>query len=253
MASWLSILTFHSIDDLQFIISFPPKLFAYGMARLHANGYQTLNLLEAVEYVRQGATFPKRTFVLTFDDGFETVYREAFPVLQCYHMSATVSLTVGGREKPTPNSRPSAVDGRPMLSWGQIQELHRYDIAFGAHTLTHPDLTRLPPYRVAEEVYGSKALIEDMLGSEVACFAYPYGRYDEHCRSIVQQHFQCACSDKLGLIMVHSDPYALERVEAYYLRAKQWFDLMRTPYFPWYIRGRNIPRQWHRAWLRLWE
>lgn len=53
-------------------------------------------------------------------------------------------------------------------------------MTFGAHTLTHPDLTRLSCDRLELEVVGGKAVIGDALGAEVA----PYGRYDNQCREV---------------------------------------------------------------------
>ncbi len=120
-------------------------------------------------------------------------------------------------------------------------------ITFGVHTLTHPDLTRLPLDRVETEICGSKTIIEDALSTQVSSFAYPYGRYNRRCRDIVQQYFACACSDKLGLVTTNSDLYALERVDAYYLRTERLFDVMLTRLFPWYILARSIPRRIRRA------
>ena len=134
-----------------------------------------------------------------------------------------------------------------MLSWCQIREMHRRGIAFGAHTLTHPDMTRLPFDRMEAEVCDSKAIIEDTLGAPIACFAYPYGRHDERSRDVVRRHFACACSDRLGLITASSDSYAMERVDAYYLRTERLFAVMLTRWFPWYIRARSIPRRIRRA------
>jgi peptidoglycan/xylan/chitin deacetylase (PgdA/CDA1 family) len=153
-----------------------------------------------------------------------------------------------------------------MLAWREMREMQHSGINFGAHTLTHPDLTRLPFDRVQAEVCDSKAIIEDALGAPVACFAYPYGRYDHRSREIAWQHFACACSDKLGLVAAGSDPYALERVDAYYLRTDRLFDpyalervdayylrtdrlfdVILTGLFPWYIRARSIPRRIRRA------
>jgi peptidoglycan/xylan/chitin deacetylase (PgdA/CDA1 family) len=125
--------------------------------------------------------------------------------------------------------------------------MQRWGLAFGAHTLTHPDLTQLPDNRLEAEVVNSKATIEDALGTPVACFAYPYGRHNRQSRDIVRQHFTCACSDKLGLVTAASDRHALERVDAYYLRANLEFDLMLTNAFPWYIWARSIPRRMRRA------
>lgn len=247
MAAYLSVLTFHSLDDGTSVISFSPRVFRRGMAGLHENCYQTLSLVEAVDYLRRGAPFPNRSFVITFDDGCQTVYDEAFPVLQRYGMSATVFLTVGEKGTARPAGRLPSLNDRSMLTWRQIREMQRWGIAFGAHTLTHPDLTRSPVDRIEAEVRDSKAIIEDALGVRVDCFAYPYGRYDYRSRDIVRQHFACACSDELGLITTRSDPYGLERVDAYYLRTDRSFDLMLTRLFPWYIRGRSIPRSIRRA------
>jgi peptidoglycan/xylan/chitin deacetylase (PgdA/CDA1 family) len=247
MFTSLPILTFHALDDRPLVTSFSPKVFDRGMAKLHENGYQTLSLTATVDDLRRGASFPDRSLVITFDDGYRSVYDEAFPILQRYNMSATVFLTAREKEKATPTGRLPSLENRPMLAWREIQEMHRWNIDFGAHTLTHPDLTRLPGDQIEAQVYRSKMIIEDALGVSVDCFAYPYGRYDRQSREIVRQHFTCACSDKLGLISGGSDPYALERVDAYYLRTDRLFDIMLTSLFPWYIRARSIPRRIRRA------
>jgi peptidoglycan/xylan/chitin deacetylase (PgdA/CDA1 family) len=247
MISALPILTFHALDDQPSVTSFSPRLFRRGMARLHENGYRTLSLLEAVDCLRQGRLFPDRAFVVTFDDGYRSVYDEALPVLRDYGMCATVFLTVGETGAAESSGRLPSLSGRSMLSWREIREMSKIGIQFGAHTLTHPDLTRLPVDRVEAEICRSKALIEEALGDPVRCFAYPYGRYDQRSRDIVQQHFVCACSDKLGLTTRDSDLYALERVDAYYLRTDRLFDLMLTKMFPWYIAARSVPRRIRRA------
>jgi len=108
-------------------------------------------------------------------------------------------------------------------------------------------ITRLPVEKVEAEMLESKGIIENALSAAVLCFVYPHGRYDNQSQKIVKMHFTCACSDKLGMINSNSDLYALERVDAYYLRTERLFDLMLTDFFPWYIKARNIPRQVRRA------
>ena len=245
--SSLPILTFHALDDQPSVTSFSPQVFRRGIARLHENGYWTLSLTEAVDRLRRGQPFPKRSIVITFDDGYQSVYEEALPVLRDYGMCATVFLTVGESEAAGAVGRLPSLGGRSMLSWSEIREMSKIGFSFGAHTLTHPDLTRLPVDRVEAEICRSKAVIEDALGNPVNCFAYPYGRYDQRSRDIVRQHFVCACSDKLGLTTSSSDLYALERVDAYYLRTDRLFDVMLTRLFPWYIVARSIPRRIRRA------
>ena len=100
MADCLPILTFHDLKDQSSVISFPPALFRRGMAKLYENGYRTLSLLEAVDCLRQRKPFPHRSFVITFDDGYESVYEQAFPALQDYRMTRVRFLNAafcGGR------------------------------------------------------------------------------------------------------------------------------------------------------------
>ena len=246
-AKSLPILTFHALDDEPSVISFSPRVFRLGMAKLHQSGYRTLSLQETVECLLAGARFPDHTFVITFDDGYQSVYDEAFRILQRYGMSATIFLTVGKKDARNPHARLPSMSGRSMLSWSEIREMQRAGFTFGAHTLTHADLTRLPSDRIETEVIESKARIEDALGASVVSFAYPFGRHDRRSREIVREHFVCSCSDKLGLITASSDPFALERVDAYYLRTEGLFNVMLTRLFPWYIRSRAVPRQLRRA------
>jgi len=247
MASSIPILTFHAVDGRSSVISLSPRVFRRGMATLHENGYQTLSLPEAVNFMRQGKPFPDRSFVITFDDGYQTVYDEAIPILKGYGMSATVFLTVGEKSASNPADRLPSLNGRSMLNWREIREMKQWGFDFGSHTLTHPDLTRLPLERVEIEIHNSKAIIEDALSDLINCFAYPYGRYDNRSREIVKKHFACACSDTLGLVNQGSDLYALKRIDAYYVRTDGLFNLMLTKFFPWYIKARNIPRRIRRA------
>lgn len=247
MAKELPIFTFHAIEDQPSVISFPPEVFKHGMAKLHEKGYQTIGLMEVIECLRQKRPFPDRSFTITFDDGYQTVYQEAFPVLQRYGMSATIFLTVGRKGDEQAKDRLPSLQGRPMLTWQRIREMHRNGIEFGAHTCVHPDLTRLPIEQIEVEIHASKAILEDVLGVQVASFAYPYGRYDNRIKKIVEKDFVCACSDKLGLVHPQSDPYALERVEMYYFRTPKLFNVMWTKFFPWYLLYRNVPRSIKRS------
>jgi len=247
MPSFPPVLTFHDIDKRPSVISVQPKVFQRGIASLYACGYRTLSQMEVVDILNRGVRFPDRCFGITFDDGYQSVYTEAFSVLQHYGMSATVFLTVGEGDTARPTGRLPSLDGRSMLSWDEIHEMHQCGIEFGAHTCTHPDLTLIPPHLVKKEVCDSKAIIEDALGTPVSCFAYPYGRYNYRVRNIVQEHFSCAYSDKLGLINKYSDLYAFERVDAYYLRTDRLFQIMLTRLFPWYLLARSIPRRIRRS------
>ncbi len=212
------------------------------MERLYRNGYRTLRLSDAAALIRDRRPFPEKSFVITFDDGYGSVYAEAFPVLDNYRMTATIFLAGGDSKKAGADDRLTPLNGVEMLSWGEIREMKQAGIDFGAHTITHPDLTLIETSGVLREITGSKEIIENNLGAPVLSFAYPYGRYDGRGLEIAGRNFECACSDKLGLLTRESDIYALERVDAYYLRRERLFNLITTKSFPVYIFLRNIPR-----------
>jgi peptidoglycan/xylan/chitin deacetylase (PgdA/CDA1 family) len=214
------------------------------MERLRATGHHAVELGDVAAWIRQGLDLPSAAVVLTFDDGYRSTYEQAFPVLQAYGMKATVFLTVG--PQGADGARLPSFEGRPMLSWAEIHEMQRAGISFGAHTLTHPDLTRISLQQVETEMRASKARIEDRLGTAVECFAYPYGRYDLRSRELARQWFACACSDALGLVSARSDPWALERVDTHYLRTDRRFDVVFTRWFPLYVRLQNVPRRLRR-------
>ena len=247
MTTSIPVLTFHAIEEHTSVISVSPQVFSHGIGRLHQHGYQTVSLLKAADIIRRGKSFAERSIVITFDDGYQSVYNNALPVLQRHGMSATVFLTVGMNKDTDLGGRLPPLGDRTMLSWDEIHEMHDSGITFGAHTMTHQDLTRLTNRQLEDEIFSSKVIIEDALGIPVLCFAYPYGRHDSRSRAFVQKHFACACSDRLGLIDAGSDLFAMDRVDAYYLRTERLFGIMLSRFFPEYIWARSLLRRVRRV------
>jgi peptidoglycan/xylan/chitin deacetylase (PgdA/CDA1 family) len=247
--SRLPILTFHALDHEPAPYSLSPQMFRHGMRQLHANGYTTIDLTDVAAMLCSGREFPPRTVAITFDDGYWSFYAEAFPVLREYGMRATVFLPTGDARHAASSERLPTLEGREMLGWPQIVELARSGIAFGAHSMTHPDLRTLSTEAVAREILGSKDAIEDRLGQPVTSFAYPFGLFDARSRAVVQKHFTVGVSDALGFVEPSSDPWTLERLDTYYLRTEPRFDAFFQPWFPAYLRARNVPRRLRR-WAR---
>jgi peptidoglycan/xylan/chitin deacetylase (PgdA/CDA1 family) len=244
----LPILMFHAIDDAPGPTCFPPWLFRRAMAKLRAHDYRTLGFSEAAALLRERQPLPERSVVLTFDDGDATVYQRAWPVLQEHGMTATV-FVLPGPGGATAGEPARSFLGRRLLTAGETVELHRGGIELGSHTLHHPVLPHLSDAALDVELRDSRAAIEDLLGTSVSSFAYPYGRHDRRCRRIVGRYFACACTDALGLAGPGNDVLALPRVEAHYLRHERLFDLIFTSRLPWYLRLRNFPRRIRRALL----
>lgn len=191
------------------------------MEWLAGNGYYTISISELIAYGQGRREISPKAVILTFDDGFRSVFTLARPILERLNFRATVFVTINhcGAFNDW-STQPPGIPRLPMLSWDELRTLSRERWEIGAHTLTHPPLTRLPLSQAESEVVSSQQRLESELGQPVNCFAYPYGLCDVRIRSIVARHYLGACGIHLGLAGRQSDPYAFERIDAYYLRSR---------------------------------
>ena len=143
-----------------------PDDFAAQIEWLAASGYHAVTLDQVYAYWHDGVALPRHPIVLTFDDGYRSVFVNALPVLRAKHWPGVLNLLV--RNESTP--------------WGLSPRRIRALIAAGwevdAHTLTHPDLTTLDPAALRREIQGSRRRIQRQFDQPVNFFCYPAGRYD---------------------------------------------------------------------------
>jgi peptidoglycan/xylan/chitin deacetylase (PgdA/CDA1 family) len=188
-----------------------PGAWAAQLACLHDEGYRTVTAAQLAAALAGRGQLPDRAVVLTFDDGYADFHGRAMPVLERYGFTATVFVTTGwvADEGPLPAGR------RPgrMLCWGQIGEAAAEGIEIGAHSRWHPQLDQLPGRLLREELYASKARLEDRLGSAVPGMAYPFGYSSARVRQAVAElghDYACAVSN--ARLSSESDRLALPRL-----------------------------------------
>lgn len=247
-ANKIPILTFHALEDSSAAISFPPARFRELIEKCYAAGWRTISLSDAAHQLREMRQLAEKSFVITFDDGYASVYRHAFPILQTHNLTATIFIAPN--EKTTGDMALPTLHNREMLRWTEIREMRAYGLHFGAHSLTHCDLTRLDDAGVTAQVQGSQALLASALGENISLFCYPFGKYNRRVKEITAQFFDVACSDALGIANFHSDLHALERVETFYLRSSWAADALTHSWFPSYLTACNIPRRIRRLMQR---
>lgn len=237
-----AILTYHSLDDGGSVLSTPPALFAEQMRILSELGVQVVPLSEVHRRLR-GAALAEPVVAITFDDGFRSAYSHGLPILQRYGFPATIFLVTDycGKMNAWP-SQPLSIAPRLLLRWTEVKEMSTAGIAFGSHARTHPDLRAIAHHEVEEELVTSKRAIEDAIGRSADLFAYPYGVYNDTIKRIVQAYFTLACSAQLGFVTVGSDPFALERLDMYYLHRTQVFRRLFSREVGVYIRCRRVLR-----------
>ena len=242
--SGLPVLTYHSIDDHSSVISTSRRAFRLHMQFLHSQSFRTVQLSEVVAILREDRPVPPRSVCLTFDDGYRSIYSEAFPVLQEYGFTATLFLVVRycGRHNDWPGNLGS-LKRAPLLSWNEVKEMNRFGIECGSHTLTHPDLTRIAPRIAEEEILHSKQEIEEKTGESSTVFAYPYGRYNSTVQKMVRSHFSGACSTKLGNVRTGADPYTMKRIDSWFVSDVKRFSKLNTTSLAWYLQARQALRE----------
>jgi peptidoglycan/xylan/chitin deacetylase (PgdA/CDA1 family) len=141
-----------------------------------------------------GATFREavasppadRTFAVTFDDAYRSVYDNARPVLAALGVPATVFVPTAlvGSERPMAWPGTDQWLGSPHeneltpMSWDELGELSELGWELGSHSRTHPRLPTLAPDALQDELAGSRADLEERIGTSCDTIAYPYGDYD---------------------------------------------------------------------------
>jgi GT2 family glycosyltransferase/peptidoglycan/xylan/chitin deacetylase (PgdA/CDA1 family) len=208
----LPVLAFHSVAvpatprERGYYVS--PRRFSRFMLWLSRRRYRCLDPNQSLN-----APTPERPVLLTFDDGYDDFYLEVFPNVDRFGLKPIVFLVVDHIGGSNAWDERRGFRSRRLLTVDQIREMHRHGIRFGSHTLTHPWLPGLSSSDLIREVMDSKSRLEDLVGSEVTCFAYPYGGVDRRVRAAVARAGYRVAFTTCGGLNFWGDALSLNRVE----------------------------------------
>jgi peptidoglycan/xylan/chitin deacetylase (PgdA/CDA1 family) len=151
--------------------------------------------------------------VLTFDDGFCSVFDNALEPLARHHYRALLFLVPNLIGKLNEWDLREGEAPEPLMDNGQIRQWLRAGHSIGSHTLTHARLTRLSVRDAREEIVASKKKLEDTFGLTVEHFCYPYGDWNEVVRDLVMEAgYRTACTTVFGVNTPETPPFALRRL-----------------------------------------
>jgi peptidoglycan/xylan/chitin deacetylase (PgdA/CDA1 family) len=216
------VLTYHSLDTSGSVISVHPDTFREQMEILVRRAAPVVPL-EQICSTPGGVA-------ITFDDGFQNFYDRAFPILAQYRLPATVFVVSGycGRSNDWPTQSKTGIPILPLMPWSQLREIAAAGISLGAHSVTHPYLSRLPLAEVEQEWDRCREEIEQRTGRPVTTAAYPYGDSNERVRACAGERFALSFGTRLASVSGKADVTDLPRLDAYYFRSRFWFESLWT-------------------------
>jgi peptidoglycan/xylan/chitin deacetylase (PgdA/CDA1 family) len=220
----LTVLTYHAVDNRDSVISVSPALFEGQMQALASNNIAGISLRAAFEHLVQTGRFPANSVVLSFDDGYTSLFDEVLPVLQPLGFSGTAFLVYDmiGLNAWQARSITADID-RDLMGWKQITELMACGFEIGSHTLSHADLTRLDVVELKQELGDAREKLQQNLQTTVNSLAYPCGNVNPKVKEAASEHYRLACTTRLGRVSTEMDRLMLPRIDAYYLQHPKMF------------------------------
>lgn len=215
----LPVLMYHHVGPLQQNfdrdLTVPAETFEAQIRFLAKRGFVGIRPSDWLEWVRNAKPLPKKPMLLSFDDAFEDLEDYAFPVLKQHGFGGMVFVVTSCIGKANLWDQERGFDLRPCLSVEQIQLWSARGIDFGAHSRTHPDLTKVSEFRLVDELTGSRHELEEIIKHPVSTFAYPYGHYDTRAAECAARIFDLSFTTDDGLNNLRTDANLLHRNMVY--------------------------------------
>ncbi len=151
-----------------------PSKFRKQMETLRQLGLKVISLEEFNAWKQEGKEIPAKSVLLTFDDGWKSVYTDAYPILKEFGYPFTIYLYK------------NYVDGGgKALTIPMIQEMIGNGASIGSHSVSHPYPITVKSYRkkgpdafdayLRKEMGESKRFLESKFPGKVSSYAYPGG------------------------------------------------------------------------------
>lgn len=199
------VLNYHQVND-QFHtpITTTTANFEKQMQYLHDNGYHAITQAQYRDYIENEGPLPDKPVLITFDDGYQDNYVNAWPILKKYDMTATIFIVTG------------YVSYYPLyLTWEEVKEMNGDHMEFGSHTVSHLPLIGMDAQQVRRELTDSKAAIEARIG-HIDFIAYPEGKYNDMIAAETKEAgYAGAFTVNVGRTYPSDDHYSLNRVAVF--------------------------------------
>lgn len=202
----IPILMYHHISDTDVNdMTVTPDEFEDQIRALDENGYSAITFDELYGYVTGNGELPENPILITFDDGYYSNYKYAYPILEKYGMCGTI-FTIGysfGCDTYKDTDAPiiphfGEDEVREMVESGVIDiQSHTFSMHESADYEVddvREDMSQLEGESesdyieaVREDIRASIALLEDAAGEDVFVLAYPKGYYSDLLGAVIRE------------------------------------------------------------------
>ena len=170
------ILVYHRFGAKEDKLVVSPATFAAQLDHLARNDYRVIRLADLLDFLDGKQALPRRSVVITIDDGYASNYHHAYPLLKKYGFPATIFLYT------------DFAGAADALTWGQMAEMLASGLVdIQPHSKTHVNLSeRLAGEsdtayreRLDNEIVVPRDLLRRRLSIQSVSYAYPYGDANE--------------------------------------------------------------------------
>lgn len=233
-----------------------PRQFRRQLEGLLTRGYRAWPLRRALACRRAGEPIPPRVFVVSFDDGYDNVYLNAWPILKELAVPATVFLVTSylGDDQPFTCDDWAAAGSKhvPAESWRPLSTAHCAEMLehglmeVGSHTHTHGFFPgRGEDFR--KDLAQSLHVLCERLGVNRASFAFPFGCHDaELVQAVREANVLCALTARQDLVSPQADPFLWGRLA---VAEGDTATMLAWKLRGWYMKFRNVWRWFRRSHL----
>ena len=196
----IPILMYHALSHVPEVNKYTldKKEFQNHLEFFHANHYKCIT---ADEYYLNCSdslsAIPEKSVLLTFDDGHESDYTFALPLLNKYNFKATFFITTDWIGK------------LGYMNSYQLQVLKDEGMSVQSHAKSHSFLDKKHAVVLNQELELSKKILEQTLGSAISFLSFPGGRYNEKVIRYAQRNDYAA--------LFSSEPFAFKQYGDTYL------------------------------------
>ncbi|WP_337236212.1 polysaccharide deacetylase family protein [Proteus faecis] len=192
--------------------------FTEQMNYLKKAGYETLSLNQVAGYLNKSVNLPGRAVALTFDDGLQSVYRYAYPLLKENGQRATLFVISSRIKSKIPKWAPNSLQ---FMSWQSLKSSRDvFDIQSHSHFLHRLDNNKKPiifsrqSHTIILDLQRSQRVLS-LLNPHQYAFAYPFGGYNQRAINAVKASgVTLAVTTQQGKVRLGDSPYALKRLYA---------------------------------------